>query len=89
MNINRNKGKRVFSVPLENVVKEGVSFVEFDYSLGIVKDGQQDDFPQYIAKIVNESPIASACIQRLYQFISGRSLNSEVKDIEVNKNQTL
>lgn len=72
-------------IPFVNIVKEGITQVEIDYALGIVNDGAQNDFPKYLADIISKSPTASASIQRLAQFITGTTLNEEIKDVVINK----
>ena len=81
----KEKKHRGFSMtPFVNVVKEGVNSTDINYSLEVVNDGKQNDFPTYLYEIIQKSPIATACINRLTQFYYGNGLIPEVRDIVVN-----
>lgn len=76
---------RFTKIPLKNVVKEGVLWTERDLVLDIIKDGYENDFPKWWTDIVYGSPTASACVDRIIEFIAGKSLHEDIKDIIVNK----
>lgn len=77
------KNKRISSIPLSNVVKEGVTITQIDYLLRIVIDGKINDFPQYLTDIVNKSPVSSACVKRISDFVIGGGLHDDIKDIVI------
>ena len=67
-----------------NLKIKGITRALKDRSLDVTRDGKNDDFPQYMIRILSESPHASACMERLEQFVEGRSLS--VEDEPVNNN---
>lgn len=61
-----------------------------DKSTGLIKYGAKNDFPQQLISQLNESPTASACIEKLSQYIFAEGLTDEtIANLPVNNKQTL
>lgn len=75
----------------ENLEREATTLGQKDFSENTLRWGDKNDFPLLLAKYVQDSPAASACIETKAKFIKGAGFSDpDLMKIVVNKNgQTL
>lgn len=79
------KGLNWIVTKFQNVIKMGVLESERDLSLSIIRDGQNNDWPDFLRNAVYESPTATACTDRVKDFIQGRDLHEDLKNLVINE----
>ena len=71
-------------ISIVNVFKEGVTLKEKDFFKNIIKDekqentftGKNNSYLDYVALVVNSSPIGSACLKVIKDFVAGQGIKT-------------
>lgn len=83
------------NISIVNVVKQGVTLIEKDYSKDIIKDnkdlqkvaGLNNSYLEYVSQVVNASPIGARCLSVKKDYVYGAELTKSF--LKISENETL